>query len=234
MRIKINFTPNNEVVPISNQQNINSYIHRCLGRNNQYHDSKSDYCISHLYGGKLCDDKKTLNFENGGIIIITSKNETFLNTIIKGIMLNPELKWGMKFKSIDFISEEFQDGWNHFFTLSPFIIKEYSEMGKYTFLTLDDENFDDKVTEHVKRKLLKMDDTLNLNDFKISISKTGKEKIKQIFVKNVVNKANQCNISIFCSSKIAEMIYNTGIGQSTGSGFGTIYKTENHNKYKVI
>ena len=51
-------------------------------------------------------------------------------------------------------------------------------------------------------------------------------------VKNVINKANQCQISIYTNKKIAELLYNIGIGQSTGSGFGVIYKTENHKLYR--
>ena len=231
MRLKINFTANTEDVPFSNQHVVNSYIHTCLGRNNPYHDTISNYCISHLYGGKM-KDKDSISFQNGGMIVVTSKDETFLNALIKGIVANIDLGWGMKFKNIDFISEEFRDGWNHFFTLSPFIIKEYEDKHKYTFITLDAKDFDNKVTEYLKRKLLKIDESLKLDDFKVQTSKTGKERIKKIMVKNVINKANQCNISIFCSTKVAELLYTIGIGQSTGSGFGTIYKTENHNKYR--
>ena len=33
--------------------------------------------------------------------------------------------------------------------------------------------------------------------------------------------------------ELAELIYNIGLGQSTGSGFGTIYKTENHSLYRL-
>ena len=52
-------------------------------------------------------------------------------------------------------------------------------------------------------------------------------------VKNVINHANQCHISIHTNKKVAELLYNIGLGQSTGSGFGTIYKTENHKTYKI-
>ena len=181
MRLKINFTANTEDVPFNNQHILNSYIHTCLGRNNPYHDAKSDYCISHLYGGKM-KDKHSISFQNGGMIIITSKNETFLNAIIKGVMSNTDLGWGMKFKNIDFISEDFRDGWNHFFTLSPFIIKEYKAKHDYKFLTLDDKEFDKKVTEYLKNKLLKIDESLKLDGFKVETSKTGKERIKKIMV----------------------------------------------------
>ena len=51
-------------------------------------------------------------------------------------------------------------------------------------------------------------------------------------VKNVVNYANSCHINVYTNRKVAELLYNIGLGQSTGSGFGTIYKTENRSFYR--
>lgn len=232
MRIIIRFTNNNVPVPINNQSDINYYIHKSLGENNKYHDLKNDYCISNLYGGKLTEDKKHLNFQDGGYITVTSKNEEFLNDIITSIVGNQTLKWGMEFKMFDFVKEEFVDGWNHFATLSPFIIKKYYDKKNYSFSTLNDSDFVDVVKNHTINKLKKIYPDVSLTDFGIKIKQHKSHKIKKIMVKNVVNIANQCQIDIFCSASVAEKIYNLGIGQSTGCGFGTIYKTENHEKYK--
>jgi CRISPR/Cas system endoribonuclease Cas6 (RAMP superfamily) len=57
-------------------------------------------------------------------------------------------------------------------------------------------------------------------------------KVKRIMVKNVINYANQCHISIKCKKEVANLLFNIGVGQSTGSGFGTIYNTRNHKMYK--
>ena len=57
-------------------------------------------------------------------------------------------------------------------------------------------------------------------------------RIKTIMVNNVKNVVNQCQVDIKCNKYVAELIYNLGIGQSTGCGFGTIYKTENRKLYK--
>jgi len=234
MRLKINFSKNLTSVRINNQSDVNYFIYtKCLGKNNKYHNAKNDYSISNLYGGKLNLDKKTLSFNNGGFIIISSKNEEFLNDIIKGLYNNDVLFNGMKFINIEFISENFYDGWNYFSTLSPFIIKKYISKDKYDFYTFNDDNFNEIITERTKNKLLKINNKLNLSEFKIEILKHNKHKIKKILIKNVKNYANQCQINIFCKKEVAELIYNLGIGQSTGCGFGTIYKTENHNKYKI-
>jgi len=234
MRIKIEFTENKTLVPIKNQSYINYYIHKCLGVNNKYHDSKNDYSISSLYGGNLTEDKLHLSFKNGGIIVVTSKNEEFLNDLISGVMSNQDLNWGMKFNKINFIFEKFINGWNHFATLSPFIIRKHINKKKYTYSTLNDSDFVYIVKNHIIKKLSKIYNGINLKDFDVKIINHPSHKVKKIMVKNVKNEANQCHISIFCSSDVAEKIYNLGIGQSTGSGFGTIYKTENKDKYKLV
>lgn len=232
MRIKINFSPNKTPVPIANQSLLNSYVHKCLGRNNEYHDARSNYNISSLYGGKLRADKETLDFENGGYIVASSQDTTFINLLLMGLINNLEFTHGMTFAGVDHINESFIDGWNHFATLSPFLIKKYKDRS-YSFLTLKDEDFKGQVKEYLVKKLSQIDETLDLRDFDVNIPDNATHKVKGIRVKNVVNQANQCHISIHSNKKVVELLYNIGIGQSTGSGFGTIYKTENRQVYHL-
>lgn len=234
MRAKIKFTKNNVLVPFNNQSIINSYIHKCLGTNNKYHDTKSNYCISQLYGGKMNENKNGLEFKDGAYIVITSLDTEFINTLFSGIINEKfELGYGMYFLDIEYIEEKFYDGWNYFSTLSPFIIKKYTNNNKNAeFFTLYDDNFEKIVQQYLIKKISKINSKLDLSNFKVEIKKHPKHKVKKIMVKNVVNQANQCQVNIFCSKKVAELIYNYGLGQSTGSGFGTVYKTENHSIYK--
>ena len=233
MRVIIKFTKNTIDVPFNNQSTINSFIHKCLGKDNIYHDTKNDYCVSSLQGGKMLEDKKNLTFENGGYIVITSDNSSFLNDLLGGVMSNQYLNWGMTFEKFDFIKEDFNDGWNHFLTLSPFIIKKYIDRENYKFSTIYDDDFSEIVKKHTINKLSKIYPDIDLKDFDLKIDYNPSHKVKSIMVKNVVNKSNQCQICVFSSSDIAEKLYNIGIGQSTGSGFGTIYKKENHKKYRI-
>lgn len=231
MRIKIKFSKNTVDVPLNNQHLVNSYIHKCLGNNNKYHDTKSDYNISHLLGYVLNSDGKTLSYPNGSFLIVSSLNSEFISTLLTGLFLNTDFHSGMKFESIEHITEKFYDGWNNFDTLSPFLIKEYSSKKEYKFLTLNDNNFQLKVKNYLINKLSKIDSTLDLRDFDVKIPNHPSHKVKKIMVKNVINKGNRCFLNIFCNKRVAETLYNYGIGQSTGSGFGTIFKTENKDLY---
>lgn len=233
MRIIIRFSKTEELVPINNQSYVNYYIYKkCLGDNNVYHDAKSNYCISSIQGGKLTSDKKNLKFDNGGFIVVTSKDETFLNDLIGGVMNNPKLNWGMEYVNIEFVRENFTDGWNHFATLSPFIIKKNNGYKSYSFSTMNDVDFIQTIHNHLVKKINNRYPHIDTTELKVRVNSHPSHKIKLIRVKNVENETNQCHISLFCDKTLAEIIYNMGIGQSTGSGFGTIYKTENHKIYR--
>lgn len=232
MRIKVMLSSSNQELPINSQSIVNSFIHRVLGKDNIYHNRKNDYSVSSLQGGKWIKNTENISFMNGGYITITSNDNDFLNTILLNLYTTP-FHNDIKVIGMEFVDEKMYNGWNHFATLSPFLIKERREDGKYTFLTLDMDNFEDKVKNYLINKLSKINPKLDLKNFDVKIDTNHKSnKIKKVLVKNVINKANQCQISINCRKEVAELIYTIGIGQSTGSGFGTVYKTENHKLYR--
>lgn len=232
MRIIVNFTENKEPVPYNNMGFINSYINKCLGRNNPYHNISGEYNISGLIGGDSGD--AGWNFKSGGKIIITSKDESFLNKLLSGFMDNKKFFWGMEYKNVDFIVETFYSGLNHFYTLSPILLKKNLSYKKYDFHTLNDSDFDEILTIRTLNKLKAIDTKqnlkLDLTNFKIT---TKNINVPKIMVKNVVNKSNRCIASIICNKKVAELLYNVGLGQSTNSGFGCICKVENRKSYNM-
>lgn len=229
MRIKIKLKSEDVVIIPNNQKYVNSFIHKCLGSDNEYHDKPSDYCLSSLNGGYIIDNGKNVKFENGAFIVFTTPRSEILNKLIIGLNKNNGFGHGLFFYDIEFISEKIYDGYNFFKTMdNGFIIKD-KENG---FLTLNDDDFILKLENHVKNKLMKINNKLNFNGFKIEINNHPNHKTKNVYVKNVKNISNVCQLKIFSNRKVAETLYNYGIGQSTGSGFGTIYKTENVNVYK--
>lgn len=248
MRIKVNFVGTEELVPINNNHLLTSYIHKCLGVNNKYHDTVNNYSISQISGGKMNSDKETLNYKNGAFFVVSSLDLEFINTLMIGIMTNKEgIGYGLFFNNFDTIQEKFVDGWNNFATLSPFLMddkeKSLNNDGKRVFLTMRDENFVENVENYLKTKISAIDEKLDISNFKINIDVNHtSHKVKTIMMKkkkkdgtmiNVKNVANQCHISIFTNKKVAELLYNIGIGKSTGCGFGSIYKTENRELYYV-
>jgi CRISPR-associated endoribonuclease Cas6 len=231
MRIKILLSATTEELPINHQHIVNSFIHRVLGKNNEYHDAKNEYSISSLQGGKLIGGTKNISFLHGGYITISSLNEGFINNILLKLYMT-SFYCDIKVIGVEFIDEDFYNGWNHFVTLSPFVIKKYESKKVYGFHTLEDEGFEEVVKNHLISKISKINPKLDLSDFEVSIPKHVNHKISRVIVKNVLNISNSLHISIKTNKKVAELIYNIGLGQSTGCGFGTIYKTENKSIYR--
>lgn len=236
MRIKIIYSKNTKPVPIRNYSLLNSYIHKCLGTNNRWHDRSGMYNISDMQGG-FTINADYLNFDNGGYLIVSAYKEDMqlLEDLITGIEGNPNFGFGMKYERTEFINEQLNDGWNNFLTISPLLFKA-EEKGKY--VTLLDNNFVEYITLKIKNKLSKIDPSLNLDNFKVEVPPIlphkKKKMVKLIMVNNVPNHASHCPISIFAPKRAIEILYNIGVGQSTNSGFGCIVKAENFRQYRPL
>lgn len=231
MRLKINFTKNNEKVP-NNQNIVNSYIHtKCLGHN-EYHDKQSNYCISRMLGGVVNKNGKTIDYEKGGYILITSLDLEFLNKIVLGVLTNPMFGYGMELVDIERIEEEFYSGVNHFKTTpSGFVLRKKDGIGKDLYYTIEDPNINKVLEEHIYNKFTKINPNLNFEGFKIEVVNHKSNRIRNLLVKDVVNVSNICQINMYGDRELAKYIYHYGIGQSCGSGFGTVFTTQYKNKY---
>lgn len=233
MRIKINLAGNNIVLPNNTQHLVNSYFHKCLGHNNTYHDLYSDYSISSIQGGYLDIKNKSLIINNA-FIIVSSFDDTMISKLVIGIMNNKSFYDGISVVNIEPMQEElFYNGYNHFRTLTPFLIRQNNKE-----ITTNDFSSLEEMSEFVNlitiNKLSKISSKHNLNlklDFSIkiewchSIRRFMKPNCRAMYV-------NNCGFTFIGSKKEASLLYDIGIGQSTGSGFGCIYKSENNFIYR--
>lgn len=227
MRIKVIFNGNGKVLSFSNQRMLNGYLHKCIGADNKFHDDISNYCVSMLCGGKVNDDS-SLIFNKKAFFTVTSSNEEFLSSVMIGIMANPNFN-GMTLDTVTPITEEFDDDINYFATLSPILLKRRIDEKRYEFITIDDSDYAFELKRSIIRKLASI--SIDVPEtFDVFIE--GPSKKKTIMVKNVKNIANNHFLVIVAPKHIAEAIYNVGIGNSTGSGFGTIYKRTNASLYR--
>lgn len=231
MRLKIVFKGDNVVIPSNTQHLVNSYIHKCLGRNNEYHDAKSNYSVSTLQNGILDVDNHTITVDGEVYIVVSSLDSEFNNKLIVGALSNNTFYPGITLHSFMPIEEKFHNGWNYFRTLTPMLIKGQGRGEYITISNTEKEEFTAIVKNHLLRKLSKVDSTLDLSNFDIRIIWCYE---RTVWVKNVRNQANLCQIDIHTNKRVAETLYNLGIGQSTGSGFGTIYKKENLGIYRKV
>lgn len=147
-------------------------------------------------------------------------------------MSGVEVGYGMKFINIEPLTIEVGKKFDYIQTISPIILKS-KETNK--FLTFNDGKFINELTNRCVKKLQYYDENINLSDFKIEVvSLYGKNKIKRIKVKDFNNKANMVRLKITGNANTRKILYELGIGSSTGSGFGavkTLTNSYNRDKY---
>lgn len=216
MIVKVIFTMPKNGIPIRNQAGLNSYIHHCLGSNNKYHDSFSDYAISSIQGGKL-QDNGILMFSDNPYIQISSENVNFITDIMQGIQKTNILLFDMKFQRFEISNFNVGEYCDTIQTLSPILLKDKNDRK----ITIEDDNWLELLIAKCKSKLAHkgiVDDSFN-----IVIRNREKSKKRSVFVGNTFNFCTYTSLKIYGQKKTRETLYNMGLGQSTGCGFGSIF-----------
>jgi len=212
MILTVYLTKPTENIPIRNQKEMNSFIHKTIGKDNPYHDSFSDYSISSIQGGKLIDG--VLKFNSNPYIVITSNNEAFINMLVSKFMKKEYEFYGCKFQKLTLNEFTVNKYYDIIHTISPILLKHENRK-----ITIDNEKFSEILYNNCLNKLKYAG--IQDNSFKIEIKKQNlKQKI--IYVGNTFNICTYGNLIIFGEKNTRKTLYNLGLGNSTGSGFGTI------------
>lgn len=225
MKIKIEFTKTEELVPFDYLKNLNGYLHKILGDENIYHDSLSLYSSSFLHGGKMNEDKTGLNFLDGSIWYISSPDLGFMNHFIKNIYQHKDFIYGMTLKNVVIIPNLIEQKDIYKLNVkSPILLKQYVDSKSVFFTYKDDKNI---TSNMMKNLILKKSQKFGMNfnnDFDVEFDLTYQnKKTKWVKVKSIHNRASLCPIIVKTSDKkIVDFIYDVGVGHSTGSGFGFV------------
>lgn len=215
MKIKVFFTNPTENVPVNNQGKMNSYIHKCLGNNNPYHDTFSEYAISSLQGGKFKGDG--LSFEESEpYLVVSSENMDFISTFMSGVQKDLHEVFGMKFKRFEMDDFNIHEHFDKLITISPILLKN-KDNEKITF---ENPEWIERLNEQSRMKLKHR----GIEDptFKIELRKPELGKRKLVWVGDVFNPASMVGLKVYGSKKARKTIYNLGFGNSTGCGFGSV------------
>jgi CRISPR-associated endoribonuclease Cas6 len=227
MKFKIEFSKNTEPVPFTYISNLNGYLHKILGENNDYHDELSLYSTSFLHGGKLSSNKKYYEFKNGATWYISSPDKKFITDFIASVYQHQNFAFGMELLSVELIENDLinEGEYYMFYTKSPILLK-YKEFGskRNIYLTYNDNALKTSVfmKNIIIKKALKMKLNITKDDFNIAFNTNYEnKKTRWIKVKSISNLTSVCPIYVQTNKKeIADFIYNVGVGHSTGSGFG--------------
>lgn len=222
MRICILTTPNSSVVPFDYQQKLVGTIHKWLG-NNEIHDKISLYSFSWLLGGKK-DEKRGFTFPEGAKFFVSFYSEKYLTCLIRTILSDPMMFCGLEVRDISIVGDPvFSDEAQVFRVTSPVFIKRYQDESRtHKFYFYNDKESSVLMTETLKHKMqeagLPEDKTL-----KIEFDQTYTQKqLKLVTIHGVKSKASMCPVIIHGTPQSKLFAWTVGVGNSTGSSFGSL------------
>lgn len=226
MRIHIKTTPNTQEVPFSYQTNLVGSIHKWLGQN-EYHGKLAMFSFSNLQ--QSISTKTGLSFPDGSGFFISAWEKGFIQQLIKGIMEQPEIAFGMKATDVTIQQDPDLSSVERFQVASPVFIKRWDDEIERHYLYSDPEAGQLLTqTMHHKMKVagFEYDSTLNIC-FDISYPRAKTKKIS--YLKNedgkaieVENRSSVCPVIIKGAPETKAFAWNVGVGSSTGIGFGAI------------
>ena len=220
MRIHLKTSPNTTPVPFDYQQKLVGTIHKWIG-NNSIHDKISLYSFSWLSGGRKADN--ALQFSQGATMFISFYDESIIKAIIRTILENPEMFSGMFVTDITIGTEPLFSERDLYCCASPIFIKRKLDDGSIKQYNFNHEQANqylkDTILSKMKEAGLEEDETLDIS-FDLSYSK---KKLKLVRYHGIGNKASLCPVVIKGKPETKQFIWNVGVGNCTGIGFGAIY-----------
>lgn len=218
MRVYLRLSPNKTSVDFNYQSKLVGTLHKWIGIN-ELHGKQSLFSMSWLSGGKAFGNKG-LEFPNGAQWFISAYDEDLIKQVISGVVVDPEVAFGMKATDITIRETPQFNEETRFFLGSPVLVKRNlnEKQRHFTYLEPD---ADTLLTETIQHKLA----IAGLSPDGISVRfdrLDSRAKTKLVTYRGVQNKANYCPVIINGTPQQIGFAWNVGIGNSTGIGFGSL------------
>lgn len=234
MRIKVVLTIDKDVaLSVSELYTTpNGYINRVLGENNTHHGEKG-HSISSIQGGSMVDKSKGLiGFPNGrGWFYVSSNDKEFINDVEDALFDDDDcvVREGIKMDIFVHCEKDVNKYYDIVKTLSPILVSGTVD-GNLHFYTLEDADYIDVLTQSTRRKLIasgipeKTANGINIELCgKLENYKRKKDLVK---IHNKFNFGSSVLLKVSGCKNARIALYNMGLGQSTGIGFGAVEQIE--------
>lgn len=218
MRIYLQLSNSKETIPFNYQSYLTGAIHKWIGANNTTHGASSLYSFSWLQN--IDTVKNGLRTKSDSFFFISAYNETLIKKIIKGILADPILCFGINITNVRIQNNPIFTEQERFFSASPIFIKRRFD-GKERHIIYEDNSAGKYLTETIKKKAILAE--VEPEGLNISFDKeypTPKSKI--IYYKDIGNKVSICPIVVEGTPEQIAFAWNVGVGNSTGIGFGAL------------
>ena len=224
MRVILNLTPSQEVVPFTYKERCASFLHDALPLGN-LHGGPSLYCFSNILGdSRYSKEDGGLWFPYGAQIYFNFHSKELAKLFVKGVGRSPYFGFGMRVEKIILQQSpvfEYDPEGVTFKVISPVLAKSKRTGVKQSeFLFAGDRRADAVLTRILndKAKLAGIDH-IGRVFFDPTYTRTT---TKAITYKGTVNKTSVCPVVVQGHPEILKFAWNVGVGNSTGIGFGAL------------
>lgn len=229
MRLHFTLSPNMEPVPFAYQHWLTGVFHKWL-EDNDLHDAISLYSLSWLDGSRRVRDK--LQFTNGARWFVSFFEDEYVERLVSGALNDPEMFCGMHVTRIEQqTTPDFGEKYR-FKVASPVFVKgKQPANGKppHHYLFNESES-DELMTATLVHKMDKANDKAQKTIFtaedkrvKVLFDRDFEHpKPKLVRIKTTDHKTSICPVIVEGTKKSIQFAWNVGIGNSTGSCFGSL------------
>lgn len=216
MRIKITINTQNKLVPFNYQEDIISWFHGAIGRDNKIHDAISLYSFSWLNG--RCERVgQQIRFLEHPSLYISSHDIKLLDNLTDAIIKNNLFIFDTRITSFELVETPvFNRSIQRFTCQTPVFIKNPETQ---QFIFFDNPESDLLLTKTLKNKLK----TAGLDDSNVYVgfdTEYKSPKTKGFNYNGFQLIGSVCPIIIQGTQEQIEFAWNVGVGNSTGMGFG--------------
>ena len=230
MRLHLHLSPNAEPVSFAYQHHLTGVFHKWL-KQNELHDKISLYSLSWLDGSRRV--RNHLEFPNGAKWFVSFFEDEYAEKLVGGALHQPEMFCEMRVERIEQqTTPDFGEKYQ-FKVASPVFVKgKQPPNGKPPHHYLFNEpEADALMTATLIHKMdaankQSAEPLFTAADKQIKVSfdrEFANPKIKLVRIKNIDHKTSVCPIIIEGTPKAVRFAWNVGIGNGTGSCFGSLY-----------
>jgi len=219
MRLYLNLTKSEEIIPFNYQQYLTGALHKWIGNSNDLHGGLSLYSFSWLQNVDIIKGKGIM-LKKDSYFFIGAYDELLIKKILKGIMAYPEVCFEAKVSDVQIVENPIFSSKEKFLVASPvFIKRRFDERIKHIlYCDPDSANY---LTETLQKKLAFAG--LDNDGVKVEFdSNFSSPQVKLIRYKEVDNRVNVCPVIIEGTPEQITFAWNVGVGNSTGIGFGSL------------
>lgn len=225
MRIKIKFKGSKTEFTNNSLPLVKGWFEdNLLGRKNESHDKRSNYCISPLLGGVR--KGKTESFPDGGYMYFSTNSEELMNTVVLSLFGATGSAIGdLFYESFEMVKDpHIHSDYDIIRTLSPLLLRS-----SHKAIRFDDERFIPLLRERAVDLLIENGirkekaETLQMELFH-----PENAKVVDVQYNGTHNFSNKVMLIVRGDWKAREALYLLGLGCCRGCGFG--YVTVNNSE----